>query len=237
MKDIPDKSADMILCDLPFGTTQCKWDSIIPFEPLWEQYERIIKDNGIIILFGAEPFSSLLRVSNIKLFRYDLIWEKTHPVGFLNAKKQPLRSHENIHIFYKKQPVYNPIKTTGHKRKTAVKRKDDTEIYGKQNGIQNYDSTERYPRSVLRFSSDKQKMALHPTQKPLALIEYLMQTYSNKGALVIDNCMGSGTTGEACVRTGRDFIGIELDVKHFETAKHRIERARHDVEPLSANVV
>lgn len=225
MPSLPDKSIDMILCDLPYGSTSCKWDIVIPFIPLWEQYRRIIKDNGCIALFGTEPFSSYLRLSNIKWFRYDWIWDKVKGTGFLNANKRPIRNHEIISIFYKKQCLYNPQKTAGHVRKVssaAHKRNSKvTENYG-SHGLTGYDSTERYPRSIQVFSSDIQHSALHPTQKPVALCEYLIRTYTREGELVLDNCAGSGTTGVACRNTGRGFIGIEKEINYFNIAHDRI---------------
>jgi len=228
MATLPDKCLDMILCDLPYGTTACKWDTVIPFEPLWEQYKRLIKPNGAIVLFGSEPFSSILRISNLEMFKYDWIWEKPHGTGFLNANKQPIRAHETISVFYSRQPIYNPIKTQGHVRKTATKRKDETEVYGLQVGEHSYDSTDRFPRTVQVFSSDKQTSALHPTQKPVALCEYLINTYTNEGMTVLDNTMGSGTTGVACMNTNRNFIGIERDDKYFQIARERIEKAHNE---------
>lgn len=226
MKDIPDKSIDMILCDLPYGTTQCKWDSIIPFENLWEQYNRIIKNNGAICLFGQEPFSSTLRLSNLKNFKYDWIWDKVKGTGFLNAKRQPMRNHEIISVFYKKQCTYNPQKTFGHKLKQSYRRKElQTEVYGEMKNDYFYSSTERYPRSIQVFSTDTQNSSLHPTQKPVALCEYFIKTYTNENETVLDNCMGSGTTGVACVNTNRNFIGFESDNKYFKIAKERIDNA------------
>lgn len=227
MKDIPDGSIDMILCDLPYGiTARNKWDTVIPFEPIWEQYNRIIKNNGAIVLFGSGMFTASLMKSNEKMWRYNLIWYKTTPTGFLNANKMPLRAHEDIVVFYKLLPVYNPQKTTGHKRKVSTAKHKMyckvTEDYG-YHGLTTYDSTERFPTSVVTFSTDKQKAALHPTQKPVALCEWLIKTYTNPGMTVLDNCMGSGSTGIACLNTNRNFIGIELDDKYFEIAKERIE--------------
>lgn len=223
MDNIPDKSVDMILTDLPYGTTQCKWDSIIPFEPLWQQYNRIIKDNGAIVLFGTEPFSSHLRLSNLKNYKYDWIWDKVKGTGFLNAKKQPMRNHELISVFYKKQCIYNPQKTQGHIKKKSYRRKElQTDVYGEMKNDYTYESTERYPRSIQVFSTDTQNSSLHPTQKPVALCEYMIKTYTNEGDLILDSCMGSGTTGVAAKNLGRRFIGIELDEKYFEIAKNRI---------------
>ena len=226
MQEIPTASVDMVLCDLPYGTSRCKWDITIPFEPLWREYNRIVKPNGAIVLFAAEPFASRLRLSNIKAYKYDWIWDKVKGTGFLNAKRQPMRNHENICVFYRKQCTYNPQKTTGHIRKSARKGEHlQTDVYGELTGSV-YDSTERYPRSIQVFSTDTQKSALHPTQKPVKLLEYLVKTYTNPGETVMDNCMGSGSTGVACANTGRNFIGIELDPKYFDVAYDRI-KARH----------
>ena len=226
IKDVPSGSIDLILTDPPYGTTNCKWDIIIPFEPMWQQIKRIIKPNGAICLFGSEPFSSALRMSNIKDFKYDWYWQKTTPTGFLNAKKQPLRNIETISVFYSKQPTYNPQKTYGHKRKVSLaKHKQNCKKAEEYNdyGLASYDSTERYPTQILQFKTDRQKSALHPTQKPVALLEYLIKTYTNEGETVLDFTMGSGSTGVACVNTNRNFIGIELDEGYFQIAKQRIE--------------
>lgn len=225
MKTIPDGSVDMILCDLPYGCTACKWDAVIPFKPMWEQYARVIKKNGAVVLFGSEPFSSCLRLSNVTQYKYDWIWEKGEATGHLNAKKQPLRAHETISVFCQGQSVYNPQKTHGHERKVSAKGDQNTPIYGLQTRRVPYDSTSRYPRTVLRFSKDKQKIALHPTQKPVPLLEYLIRTYTNENETVFDNCMGSGSTGVAAMNLNRKFIGMELDAKYFEIAKQRIEAA------------
>ena len=226
MKGVPSGSIDLILTDPPYGTTNCRWDTIITFEPMWEQLKRIIKQNGAICLFGSEPFSSDLRMSNIKDFKYDWYWQKTTPTGFLNAKKQPLRNIETISVFYAKQPTYNPQKTYGHKRKVSLaKHKQNCKKAEEYNGynLASYDSTERYPTQTLQFKTDRQKSALHPTQKPVALLEYLIRTYTNEGETVLDFTMGSGSTGVACVNTNRNFIGIELDEGYFQIAKQRIE--------------
>jgi len=228
MKLIPDKSVDMILCDLPYGTTNCRWDTVIPFEPLWEQYERVIKDNGAILLFGQSPFDKVLGASNVNLLKYEWIWEKTAATGHLNAKKMPMKAHENILVFYKKVPTYNPQKTTGHKPTNSytkyVDTQNNTEIYGKlTKELSGGGATDRYPRSVLSFASDKQKCKLHPTQKPVVLCEYLIKTYTNEGETVLDNCMGSGTTAIACTNTNRNFIGFELDKDYYEIANKRIQ--------------
>lgn len=220
--DLQDQSVDMVLADLPYGTTRCAWDSHLPLEPLWKAYRRICR--GPVVLFAQSPFDKALGASNLRDLRYEWIWEKTHPTGHLNAKKMPMKAHENVLVFYRKRPTYNPIKTAGHVRKAAVKRRDLTPVYGAQSFDElPYDSTERYPRSVLTFASDKQRSKLHPTQKPVALCEYLIRTYTNPGDLVLDNCMGSGTTGVACLNTGRRFIGIEKNDDYFAVAKARIE--------------
>ena len=189
MSELPDNSIDLIICDLPYGTTQCSWDEVIPFDMLWEQYRRIIKPDRAIVLFGSEPFSSRLRLSNLDWYKYDWVWDKKKAANFLNAKKHPMKIHELISVFSE-------------------------------------GPTERYPFSIIEFSKDTQKSSMHPTQKPVALIEYLIRTYSNKGDTVLDNCMGSGTTGIACMNTGREFIGIEILDKHFETAEKRIREHR-----------
>ena len=224
MRRIPDKSIDMILCDLPYGTTQCKWDLVIPFEPLWEQYERVVKDNGAIVLFACEPFASYLRLSNIKMYKYDWVWDKVKGTGFLNAKKQPMRNHEIICVFYRKQCTYNPQKTQGHIRKQSYRSKDhQTDVYGEMKNDYTYDSTERYPRSIQVFSTDTQNSSLHPTQKPVSLCEYLIKTYTNEGEIVLDNCIGSGTTAIACINTNRNYIGFELDKTYYDIANERIK--------------
>ena len=227
IKGIEDKSIDCIICDLPYGqTARNKWDTVIPFEQLWKQYERIIKDNGAIILFANGMFTADLMQSNRKLWRYNLIWEKTQPTGFYNAKKMPLRSHEDICVFYKKPPTYNPQKTTGHARKVSkaehkVNCKQTTD-YG-VSGLTTYDSTERYPKSVWTFAKDIQKSALHPTQKPVALIEELIKTYTNEGDLILDNTAGSMTTAIAAINTGRNYICMEKDKEIFEIGRERVK--------------
>lgn len=225
---LPDGCVDMILCDLPYGTTACRWDIVVPLNSLWQQYKRLIKKNGAILLFAQSPFDKVLGCSNLPMLRYEFIWEKSEATGHLNAKRAPMKAHENILVFYAKRPTYNPQKTTGHVMKIArnVDRSENqSDCYGAQEGITSYSSTERYPRSVLRFSKDKQKTALHPTQKPVALCEYLIRTYTNEGETVLDNTMGSGTTGVACVNTLRNFIGIERDDKYFSIAQNRIAEA------------
>ena len=226
MCEIPDKSVDMILCDLPYGTTQCKWDTIIPFEPLWEQYNRIIKDCGAVVLFGSEPFSSSLRMSNISNYKYDWIWDKKIPSGMCNAKIQPMRQTENISVFINGKSHYNPqmIKRDKPIIWSGAKSSNGT------NPLASYDkkfkkvSTHKYPTNIIKV--DKVKSPIHPTQKPVELLEYLIKTYTIEGETVLDNCMGSGSTGVACVNTNRNFIGMELDNNYFNTAKERIYKAK-----------
>lgn len=226
---IQDKSIDMILCDLPYGEkSRNKWDTVIDFTELWQQYKRIIKDNGAIVLFGQGLFTANLMNSNRKMWRYNLIWQKTQPTGFLNAKKMPLRAHEDIVVFYKKRPIYNPQKTTGHNPvHEYVKHTSDGMNYGEtKRGISGGGSTERYPTSIFKFKKDIQTGSFHPTQKPVGLLEYLIKTYTNEGDTVLDNCMGSGSTGVACINTGRNFIGIEKETQYFEIANKRIDIAK-----------
>lgn len=236
MKDIEDESIDMILCDLPYGTSACKWDSVIPFEPLWEQYSRIIKPFGAIVLFGSEPFSSALRLSNLDMYKYDWKWEKPNGANFLNFKYQPAKVHEDIMVFGKSATsyskngnmIYNPQMTEGtpYNQKSGQQRQDNGHVLGSTvrspiKQVYTENNGTRYPRSIQRFPLDKDK--LHPTQKPVALLEYLIKTYTNEGNIVLDNCMGSGSTGVACINTNRRFIGIELDENYFKIAKERIE--------------
>ena len=223
MKNIPDKSIDLILCDLPFGTTSCSWDTIIPFDKLWSQYNRIIKDNGAIILFGQQPFTSALIMSNPKLFRYEIIYEKANSTGFLNANKMPLKAHENICVFYKKLPTYNPQFSEG-KPYVNGSSIDIGDVYGEQKIVKakTINEGKRYPRSIVKFSRDTGKY--HATQKPVALLEYLIKTYTNENEIVLDNTMGSGSTGIACINTDRYFIGMEMDKDIYQTAKDRIDK-------------
>ena len=234
MKDIPDKSINMILCDLPYGTTKCKWDTVIPFELLWKEYERIIKDNGAIILFGKQPFTSDLINSNRKLFKYELIWEKDKPHDFALANKKPMCYHENICVFYKKQPVYNKQLTEREGKGTWRYNYDISHENRTMHGTNkkykgkkektNYDTKYKNPKSILYFDTGKRQQLQHPTQKPLLLCEWLINTYTNENDVVLDNCMGSGSTGVACKNLNRKFIGIELDENYFEIAKNRIEQ-------------
>ncbi len=245
MNRIEDKSIDMILCDLPYGVTACKWDTIIPFEPLWKQYERIITDTGCICLFGTEPFSSHLRLSNIKLYKYDWVWEKGRASGYLHAKNKPLKAHENISIFSKgttghksksdKRMHYEPIMEKGKpytKKKINVNTGNIIGNPSKSNldfvgTVCNNDGV-RYPRSVLKFSIHNVGL-LHPTQKPVALFEYLIKTYTNEGDIVLDNCMGSGTTAIACMNTNRNYIGFELNRGYYDIILERIKNHKPDV--------
>ena len=221
MKEIPDESIDMILCDLPYGTTKNKWDSVIPLNKLWKQYERIIKDNGAIVLFSQMPFSAELVHSNLKLFKYEWIWQKDNGTGFLNAKKMPLKIHENILVFYKKLPLYNPQMRTGFKPYKCKQGRHSTNYGAYEQGHITESNGERYPIDIIEFKKDS---GLHPTQKPVALLEYLIKTYTNEGEIVLDNCMGSGSTGVACINTNRNFIGYELDEHYFQIAKERLEQ-------------
>lgn len=232
MKNIPNKSIDMILCDLPYGTSACKWDTTIPFEPLWYEYERIIKDNGAIVLFGAEPFSSALRMSAVNLYKYDWKWEKPSGANFLNFKYQPAKVHEDIIVFgkmatsYSKKGnmVYHPQMEKGepYTQKSGNQKQDygNSTVRTPIKSVVTENNGTRYPRSIQKFNLDKDK--LHPTQKPVALLEYLVKTYTDEGDTVLDNCMGSGSTGVACVNTNRNFIGFELDPHYFEVAEKRI---------------
>ena len=224
MKDIPNGSIDMILCDLPYGTTACKWDTIIPFEPLWEQYKRIIKDNGAIVLTASQPFTSALVMSNIKDFRYEIIWEKGKATGHTLAKKRQLKAHENICIFYKKQPNYNPQMTIGRpfKGRNNIKvYKKPSEEWNIKQGSRADNNGTRYPRSVIKISNVNKKNQ-HPTQKPVALFEYLIKTYTNEGDLVLDNCAGSGTTAIACLNMNRQFIVMEKEQKYYDIILKRV---------------
>jgi len=227
MKNIENKSVDMILCDLPYGTTQCSWDTVIPFEPLWEQYERVIKDNGAIVLFAQTPFDKVLGCSNIKNLRYEWIWEKEQGTGNLNANKMPLKKTENILVFYKKLPTYNPQMTEGSAY-TIKRNYNDNEIFGKtgtKDGYVTKNTGMRCPTNLIKFNRELQNR-FHPTQKPVALCEYLIKTYTNEGELVLDNCIGSGTTAVACINTNRNFIGIEKDEQIFNTAVNRINKTK-----------
>ena len=231
MKGIPDGSVDMILCDLPFGVTQNPIDKAIPFEPLWGEYNRVIKENGCIALFAQGSFYVDLVASNPKMYRYDLVWDKVLTTGFLNAKRMPLRQHEQIAVFYKKLPVYNPQFSKGKPQHSMgsvyLEKSRKNRNYGgfeaKEDGRKG--NTEKYPTSVIRVQKLHPSSCKHPTQKPVPLLEYLVSTYTNEGETVLDNCMGSGSTGVACANTGRKFIGIEIDDHYFRMAKERVVTA------------
>lgn len=220
--EIASGTIDLVCADIPYGTTQCRWDSVLDLKVMWDQLYRIAKPNAAFVLFSAQPFTSVLVNSYLRDWRSEWIWEKPHATGFLNAKKQPLRAHENIEVFYRRQPTYNPQMTHGHARKTATRGTPNTDVYGEVLKKVTYDSTSRYPRDVQKFSSDKQKQSLHSTQKPLALVQYLIETYSNSGDTVLDFTMGSGTAGVACQQVGRNFIGIEKDAAIYRTACERM---------------
>lgn len=221
---LTDQSVDMILADLPYGTTNCAWDSQLPLDRLWPEYRKVCR--GAVVLFAQSPFDKVLGCSNLAELRYEWIWEKSAATGFLNASKAPLKAHENILVFYARQPVYNPQKTAGARiKRVRASVANHGETYGKATCVRApYDSTERYPRSVLQFAKDNRLGAPHPTQKPVALLEYLIRTYTDPGAVVLDNCMGSGSTGVACANSGRAFIGIENDPAMFAVAVERLHR-------------
>lgn len=221
---------DAVITDIPYGTTQCSWDAVIPFAEMWESLAHVTGREVPVLLFGMEPFSSFLRASNIGQFKYDWVWRKIKATGFLNAKKQPLRAHELISVFCDGQAPYFPQKTTGHERKTTFRGKHlQTDVYGNMAGDYHYDSTERYPHSVITFSADTQNSSVHPTQKPVALMAYLVETHTYRAQTVLDFTMGSGTTGVACALTGRSFVGVERDQTYFDIARKRIENAQSDL--------
>ena len=229
MKTIESSSIDAIITDPPYGTTACKWDSVIDFDLMWQQLNRIIKPNGAIVLFGSEPFSSALRMSNIRNYKYDWIWYKDRPSGHLNAKKQPLRNIENICIFYEKQCTYNPIMTIGKKSNSIGKAANEVKcknnnLYGNFKRV-NRETNKKYPRQLLKYS--RPHPPIHPTQKPIILMQYLIRTYTNKNETVLDFTMGSGTTGVACQNTNRNFIGIEKDENYFKIAQDRVEQNKY----------
>ena len=228
MPKIADKSIDMILCDLPYGTTACKWDTIIPFEPLWKEYKRIIKDNGAIVLTAKQPFTSNLLLSNINMFRYELIWQKDKGTDFGNSNIKPLNAHENILIFYSKSPIYNKQMEIGKpytKKNYRNNGNDDLNFKSDNSGVW-INNGERTPISVIKISRDNisRGTSIHPTQKPVALFEYLIKTYTNEGDLVLDNCAGSGTIAVACKNTNRNWCLIEKEVEYCEIIKERLQK-------------
>ena len=233
MKEIPDGSIDMILCDLPYGTTACKWDTIIPFEPLWEQYERVIKDNGAIVLTASQPFTSALVMSNPRAFKHSWVWHKKNAGNVLTAKYSPLKTTEDVLVFSKKgkRVNYYPIFSYGHKDRSQDKpMKKKTDLFsgiksGEFKPGNNKPGDARYPKHLIEFSNASRVGVVHPTQKPVELMEYLIKTYTNEGETVLDNCMGSGSTGVACVNTNRKFIGIEMDEKYYDISCKRIKNA------------
>ncbi|MCM3387226.1 site-specific DNA-methyltransferase [Ureibacillus chungkukjangi] len=237
---IPDKSVDMILCDLPYGVGHCKWDSVIPFEPLWTHYKRVIKDNGAIVLFSQQPFTSFLVTSNIELYRYNWVWEKDKPTNFVMANKQPMKYHEDICVFYKKQPTYNKQmiprteggkkrakKGVNHNNRTFKVNGEDVNIQGKEE-LSYYNQDLKNPSTIIYFDTGRRQDLVHPTQKPLALFEYLIKTYTNENEVVLDNCMGSGTTAIASLKLKRKYIGFELESDYYDKANKRIELHKSD---------
>lgn len=223
-------SVDMILCDLPYGTTACKWDSVIPFEPLWAEYRRVTKPNAAIVLTASQPFTSALVMSNPRWFRYQWVWEKPKATGHLDARRKPMKAHEDIAVFYAAYPTYHPQLGEGRPYRNNHKPGDNGDCYGAVKAYSFSNDGTRFPRSVLRFTHEVKPV--HPTQKPVALMEYLIRTYTNPGDVVMDNTMGSGTTGVACVNTGRSFIGIERDPGYYDIACKRIEAAQHGQQAL-----
>lgn len=221
MNNIPDDSVDMVLCDLPYGSTRNKWDKCIPLEKLWQEYKRVVKKNGAIVLFAQTPFDKVLGASNLDMLKYEWIWEKPQGTGHLNAKKMPMKSHENILVFYRQLPTYHPQWEWGspYKLTGGV----CSANYGKHDKVTTISDGRRYPKDVLRFGKAETDKHLHPTQKPVALLEYMIKTYTDSGDTVLDNCMGCGSTGVACANTNRRFIGIELDDEYFNIAKQRID--------------
>ena len=226
MKDIPDNSVDLVLCDLPYGTTRNKWDSVIPFDALWRDYSRIC--TGAIVLTASQPFTSALVMSQVRWFRYAWVWEKSYATGHLNAKRMPMKLHEDVLVFSKKTAPYNPQGIIPFNK--VMTRRHNGDNFG-TSGKENFQEFTNYPRSILRFPRDPK--SFHPTQKPVALMEYLIRTYTNEGDLVLDNCMGGGTTGVACINTNRRFIGIEKDEKYFKIASNRINEACLAIKKIS----
>ena len=233
MPAIPDKSVDMVLCDLPYGTTACKWDVVIPFDKLWEQYRRIVKDNGAIVLFGKQPFTSRLILSNLEMYRYELIWEKSRVGNNMQLGKQPASIHENIVVFYKQYPTFNEIKFQVDEKYIDKRKSIRNSTYSKSEHyqgemIRKKDDGWRHSQSILPFNSVWQR-GMHPTQKPVALLEYLIKTYSNEGDTILDNTMGSGSTMVACVNKKRNGIGIEFDDNYIKIAQERVKQAQAQI--------
>lgn len=227
MKDIPNESIDMILCDLPYGTTNCKWDVIIPFDKLWEQYYRITKPNAVIVLFSTQPFTTALISSNMKDFRYSLIWDKIRAAGFLNANRMPLKQHEDINIFYKAQPTYNPQKYIDkpYDKTKYNGNKMDKNVLGVYISQSSKNEGERFPKSILTFSQNwRRQDQIHPTQKPVDLLRWLIRTYTNESELVLDNTAGSGSTAEACLEENRQFIVMEKEQKYYDIIQQRVNK-------------
>lgn len=219
MRLIPDGTIDAVICDLPYGTTACAWDSVIPFDKLWEHYRRVCKPNAAIVLFSQQPFTSTLVMSNPQMFRYEWIWQKEMGTGFLNAKKMPLKDHENVMVFYRDLPTYNPQMKQGEPYR--CKNGALSNNYGHREQVETINNGERYPTTIIKYDRDKDKF--HPTQKPVDLLRYLVLTYTNEGDTVLDNCMGSGTTAIACIKERRHFIGFELSKEYFDKAVRRIK--------------
>lgn len=231
MRDLPDNSIDMLFTDLPYGTTRCKWDTPIDLQVFWTEANRVTKPNGCKALFAQPPFDKVLGASNLKELRYEWVWEKTQATGHYNSKKMPLKAHEQILIFYDRLPIYHPQMTYGHKPVNSdtkyVETQNRTELYGAATQeVKGGGSTDRYPRSVLRGPSDKQTCHLHPTQKPVWLCQYIVQTYTNPGDIVLDCCMGSASIGVACLQTGRDYIGIDIEQHWYDVARKRLQEAQ-----------
>lgn len=227
MQRLPDKSIDMILCDPPYGTTHNRWDSVLPLDEMWAQYERVIKDNGAIVLFSQQPFTSTLVASNLKLFRYEWIWKKPMATGFLNVNRMPLRAHENILVFYKRLPTYHPQMWYGKPYSKSISMVPTTN-YGQYTAVASKSKDgSRYPIDVIEVSNCQGKeRGYHPTQKPVEILEYLINTYTDSGDIILDNCIGSGSTAVACINTGREYIGFETDPTYYQTALQRTKAAR-----------
>ena len=230
MKEIPDESVDMILTDPPYGTTACKWDSIIDLSLMWNQINRVIKPNGAIVITASQPFTTTLIASNMKLFKYNWVWEKERPSNPMLAKKHPLKYHEDVCVFYHKQPTYNPLMTKGDKNNGCIKGEHFNKITQTVSNYVSNTSDMKYPKSIQKFNSER-GYTVHPTQKPVALMEYLIKTYTNEGETVLDFTMGSGTTGVACKNLDRSFIGIEMDEGYFKIAKDRIDNINRNPLP------